>query len=160
VTAASTWVPRPVSDLEMAWLRGCLTGDAEATRSAFSEQLALAGDANGVAMLMYAAFVITVRRRFAPRYTRGDLIGYVARLRAELSEEEPGVVDPLTAEDELRGALGEKVTTKHETGFMAAARLFILIDLAACLDLDDTAMTDLLSKARNGADQMITRVRP
>ena len=160
MTGASTWAPRPVSDLEMAWLRGCLTGDAEATRSAFSEQVAAAGDANSLAMLMYAAFVIAARRRFAPLYTRGDLIGYVARLRAELSEEEPGLVDPLTAEDELRGALGEKVTTKHETGFRAAARLFIMVDLIASLDLDDEALTELLSEARDGADQLIAHMRP
>ena len=49
------------------------------------------------------------------------------------------MVDPQTAEDELRGALGEPVTAAHEIGFVAAARLFILIDLLADLGLDDEA---------------------
>jgi hypothetical protein len=90
VTDAGTWVPRPVSDLEMAAFQGWISGDGEAGRGAFSEQLARSGDAGGLAMLMYAAFVIVARRKFAPRYSRADLIGYVARLRAGLSEEEPG----------------------------------------------------------------------
>jgi hypothetical protein len=64
-------------------------------------------------------------------------------------------VDPQTAEDELRGALGEPVTAAHEIGFVAAARLFILIDLLADLSLDDEAMTGLLSEARNLANQML-----
>src|ERR1700731_1095839 len=118
VTDAGTWAPRPVSDLEMAALHGWITGDGQAGRGAFNEQLAQSGDAGGLAMLMYAAFVIVTRRKFAPRYSRADLIRYVARLRAALSEEEPGMVDPQTAEDELRGALGEPVTAAHEIGFV------------------------------------------
>jgi hypothetical protein len=70
----------------------------------------------------------------------------------------PGLVDPLTAEDELRGALGEPLTVTHETGFVAAARLFILIDILASLGLDDEAMADLLGQARDNADQMLERV--
>jgi hypothetical protein len=139
----------------MAALHGWITGDAQGGRGAFSEQLARSGDAGGLAMLMYAAFVIVARRKFAPRYSRADLIGYVARLRAGLSEEEPGMVDPQTAEDELRGALGEPVTAAHEIGFVAAARLFILIDILADLGLDDEAMAGLLSEARNLANQML-----
>jgi hypothetical protein len=160
VTGTRTWAPRPVSDREVAVLRGWITGDSETARGAYSEQLATSGDANGLAILMYAAFAIAARRTFAPRYIRGELISYVARLRAELSKEEPGLMDPLTAEDELRGALGEAVTATHETGFVAAARFFILIDLVASLDLDDEAMTDLLTEAREEADQMIAHVRP
>jgi hypothetical protein len=154
------WVPRPVTDLEVAVLRGWITGNGEMARGSFSEQLAVSGDANGLAMLMYAAFVIAARRKFTPQWTRAEVTGYVARLRAELQSDEPGLVDPLTAEDELRGALGEPVTAAHETGFVAAARLFILIDILASLDVDDEAMADLLSQARDNADQMIERVSP
>jgi hypothetical protein len=151
------WIPRPVSDLEAAVLRGWLTADGETARRAFSEQLA-AGDANGLTMLVYSAFVIAARRKFGRQYTRADLIGYVAGIRAKLQSDEPGLLDPLTAEDELRAALGEPVTGTHELGFVAAARIFILIDLVTSLDLPEEALTDLLAQARHNADQMIEHV--
>jgi hypothetical protein len=144
----------------MAVLRGWVTGDGDLASGSFSGQLAVAGDANGLAMLLHAAFVIAARRKFSPQWTRADVTGYVARLRAELQGVEPGMVDPLTAEDELRGALGEPVTATHETGFIAAARLFILIDIVASLHLDEAAMAGLLSQARDGADQMMARIGP
>jgi hypothetical protein len=158
VTGTSTWVPRPVSDQEVAVLRGWITGDGETARRAHSEQLATSGDANGLAMLMYAAFVIAARRKFTPQWTRVEVIGYVARLRAEMQAEDPGLVDPLTAEDELRAALGEQVTATHKTGFVAAARLFVLVDILADLNLDDEALTDLLSQARRNANQIHERI--
>ena len=152
------WVPRPVSDLEMAVLRGWVTADGEMARGSFSEQLAASGDANSLAILLHAAFVIAARRKFTPQWTRAEVTGYVARLRAELQGEEPDLVDPLTAEDELRVALGEPVTATHQVGFVAAARLFILIDILATLDLGDEALADLLSQARDNANQLIERV--
>jgi hypothetical protein len=160
VTESGAWAPRHVSDLEMAILRGWITGDGEMARGSFSEQLAVAGDANGLALLVYAAFVIAARRKFAPRWTRTEVTGYVARLRSELQGEEPGLVDPLTAEDELRGALGESVAATHQTGYVAAARLFILIDILVSQDLDDEALADVLSQARESADQMLARIGP
>lgn len=154
------WVRRPVSDLEMAVLGGWLTADGEMAKGSFSDQLSAAGDANGLAMLLYAAFVIAARRKFGPQWTRAEVISYVARLRTELQSEEPGLVDPLTAEDELRAALGEPVTGTHETGFVAAARLFIMLDIVVDLNLDDEALTDLLNQARHNADQMLERIGP
>jgi hypothetical protein len=45
-----------VSDLEIAVLSGWITGDGEMARGSFSQQLAVSGDANGLAMLVHAAF--------------------------------------------------------------------------------------------------------
>jgi hypothetical protein len=109
-------------------------------------------------MLLHAAFVIAARRRFTPQWTRAEVISYVGQLRAELQSEEPGLVDPLTAEDELRAALGDQATATHEIGFVAAARLFIMIDIVVNLDLDNEALADLLSHARDSADQMLERI--
>jgi len=154
------WVPRPVSDLEIAVLRGWLTADGETAKGSFSEQVALAGDANGVGMLLYAAFLIAARRRFTPQWTRAEVISYVAQLRAKLQSDDPGLLDPMTAEDELRAALGEPVTATHELGFVAAARIFILVDIVLRLDLDDVALTDLIDQARDSANQMLERISP
>jgi hypothetical protein len=144
----------------MAVLRGWLTADGEMAKGSFSDQLAAAGDANGLAMLLYAAFVIAARRKFGPQWTRDEVISYVARLRADLQSEEPGLVGPLTAEDELRTALGEPVTATHEIGFVAAARLFIMLDIVVNLDLDDEALTGLLNQVRDSANQMMERITP
>jgi hypothetical protein len=148
----------PVSDLEMDVLRGAIAGDAVSPRRAFGEQLAGSGQAGGLGMLVYAALVIASRRKFAPQYTRADLIGYVARLRAASTE--PGLLDPLTAEDELRSALGEQVSARHEFGAIAAARLFLLLALIETLELDDQAVANLLTEARYGADQLLQHVSP
>jgi hypothetical protein len=152
------WIPRPVSDRELTVLRGWLTADGEMARASLSEQLAAEGDANGLGTLVYAGFVIAARRRFTPQWTRAEVIAYVARLRAEMQAEDPGLVDPLTAEDELRAALGDPVTATHEAGFVAAAKLFIMIDILVDLDLDARAMTDLLGEIRASADHMLERI--
>jgi cytochrome P450 len=144
----------PVTDLEMTMLRAQLAGDDEAARHAFTAQLARSGDASGLGMLLYAAFVIAARRKFAPRWSRTDVIGYVARVRALLSER-PDLLDPVTAEDELHSALGGNVMAEHDTGARAAAWLILLLALAASLDLDDDATQVLLDEARGQADQML-----
>lgn len=144
----------PVTDHELATLRAQLIGQDEIARQEFSSQLAESGDLSGLGMLVYAAFVIAARRKFAPAWTRADVIGYVARVRALLSER-PGLLDPVTAEDELRSALGDNVTAEHSTGARAAAWLILLLTFAASLDLDENAVQALLDEARGQADQML-----
>jgi hypothetical protein len=148
----------PVTDLEMAVLHGQITGNDETAQRAFSEQLALSGDASGLAVLLYAAFVIAARRKFGPGWTRSEVIRYVAQVRALLCEQ-PGLLNPQTAEDELRSALGEPITTTHEVGAVAAARLFLLLALVASLDLDDEAVANLLGEARDMANRMLEGAR-
>ena len=69
-----------------------------------SGELALSGDLSGLAALVRAAFVIAARRKFTPRWSRAEVIGYVTQVRTLLSER-PALLDPLTAEDELHSAL-------------------------------------------------------
>jgi hypothetical protein len=147
-----------VTDLEMVMLRAQILGEDEAAQRAFQEQLALSGDVSGLAVLVYAAFMIAARRKFAPEWTRSEVIRYVARVRALLSEQ-PGLLDPVVAEDELRNALGEEVTVTHEVGAVAAARLCLLHALVASLDLDDPAVGNLLGQARDVADRMLEAMR-
>jgi hypothetical protein len=138
----------------MAVLHAQITGNDETARRAFSEKLAVSGDLSGLAALVYAAFVIAARRRFAPQWSRGEVIRYVAQVRTLLSER-PALLDPLTAEDELRNALGEPITATQEVGAVAAARLSLLLALVASQDLGDEAVANLLSEARNAANRML-----
>ncbi len=148
-----------VTSLEMAMVRATLRGENEEAQRLFQEQLAATGDASGMARLVYAAFVIAARRKFAPRYNRGEGIRYVAQLRA-LFTEKPWLLDALTGEDELRAALGGEVTAKHEVGAVALARLSLLHALIASLNLDDQGVQALLDEARPTADQMLQDMRP
>jgi hypothetical protein len=147
-----------VTDLEMAVLHAQITGNDETAQRAFSEKLAVSGDLRGLAALVHAAFVIAARRKFAPQWSRAEVIRYVAQVRTLLSER-PALLDPLTAEDELRNALGEPVTATHEVGAVAAARLSLLLALAASLDLDDKAIANLLGDARDTANRMLEDAR-
>lgn len=147
----------PVTDLEMEMLRAQLAGEDDAAQRAFTSQLAETGDVSGLGMLLYTAFVIAARRKFAPTWTRADVIGYVAHIRAMLSER-PDILDPITAEDELVAALGGNVTAAHDKGAKAAAWVILLLALAASLNLDDDAACALLKEARQPADQLLARV--
>jgi hypothetical protein len=148
-----------VTSLEMGMMRAALRGEEEEAQRMFREQLAATGEANGMAVLMHAAFLIAARRKFGPRYTRAEVIRYVAQVRAALSER-PGLLDPMTGEDELFAALGGQVTGAHDIGAVALARLFLLMALAASLNLDEQGVGAVLDQARELADQMLANIRP
>lgn len=156
---AGTVIPMGVTSFEMAVVRATLRGEDEKAQRLFREQLAATGEANGMAVLIYAAFLIAARRKFAPRYTRGEVIRYVAQVRALFSEK-PWLLDPLTGGDELRAALGEQVTATHDVGAVALARFSLLHALTASLNLDDQGVGALLDQARELADRMLADIRP
>uniref|UniRef100_UPI0037C8B6B8 hypothetical protein n=1 Tax=Actinomadura sp. TaxID=1989 RepID=UPI0037C8B6B8 len=54
--------------------------------------------AAGYNALLFGAFEVAVRRRFAPTYTVGQIVRLVADLRMRLGED-ADVIDPLVAED-------------------------------------------------------------
>ena len=102
----------PVTDEQMVFLRAYLAGEAEVAERVKTDLLA-SGTAEGFAELLYAAFVLTARQRFSPTWTRADVIRFVAQVRALLSKG-PDALDPLAAEHQLRGALGEEMASYPE----------------------------------------------
>jgi hypothetical protein len=142
-----------ISDFDVATLRAQIAGNEKAAQQAVADQLTVTGDLTGLAMLVHAALVLAARRRFAPAWTGAEVIQYVAQVRAATAER-PGLLDPITAEDELRSALGERTTTRHEIGAVAAARLLLLTALVVTLGLKDDALLGLLDQARNLAREM------
>jgi hypothetical protein len=148
-----------VTSREVAMVRATMRGEDEEAQRLFQEQLAATGDTSGMAMLVYAAFVIAARRKFAPRYNMGQVIRYVAEVRALLNEK-PWLLDPLAGEDELRIALGGQVTATHPVAAVALARLSLLHALIADLNLDDQGVQALLDEARPAADQMLRDMKP
>lgn len=60
--------------------------------------------AAGYMSLLYGAFNVIVRRRFAPTYTVGDIVRFVADLRIEAGEH-AHLIDTLAAEAMIRHAV-------------------------------------------------------
>jgi hypothetical protein len=119
-----------------------------------SSQVAAPGAAAGIGALVHAALVVAARRKFAPRWTRDEVTRYVARVRG-LLDEQPDVLDPLVAEQELRIALGERLTARADAKSRGRAQFILLNALVQSLDLDDAGVADLLARARDLADGLL-----
>jgi len=151
----------PVTDREMMMLRAHIAGEDEVARRALLEHLAGGGDLSSLAVLVYSSFVITAQRHFTPRWNSGQVVRYVARLRAILGDmtDTSQLLDPLVAEDELQLALGAEPATPHRPFAVIIARLLLLDVLVADLRLDDAGLRSLLAEARSEADRLLAIMR-
>lgn len=137
----------------MAALRAFLIHDADG----MMPQTFQLGDAAmpGYLSLAHAALSLAARRRFAPRFTSGDLVRYVAAVRvARLADGDEFDVDPQVTEGVLRRALGVEGTTPRldlEPRFRA---VIALLGALAESELPSEAEVDeLLAEARVLADR-------
>lgn len=116
------------------------------------DQLRIPGGMDPVAPLLYSAFVIAVRKAFAPEFTRGEVVRLVSNVRVLLGEMRDAV-DPVAAETEIRRALGENIPAFPDANASAAAQMTVLGYLVRDLGLDGSALSDLLAQARSAADR-------
>ena len=95
-----------VTDRQVAAMRAHLSARSEA-EAAEAERLfivlARTGHASGISELLYAAFTIAARWKFAPSWESGDIIRFVADVRGS-SGEAYGILNPAVAENQLRAA--------------------------------------------------------
>lgn len=147
-----------VTDEQMVWLRAYLAGDLEEARRV-NAQATAPGAAAGLGALVHAAFVLAARRKFAPRWTRAEVIQFVARVRGLLSERSD-VLDPAVAERELRSAQGEKLTSPTDVRSRGRVQFILLNALVQSLDLDDAEVAGLLGQARGLADSLLSAEMP
>jgi hypothetical protein len=143
----------------LAFLRSYIQGDDEACTAALGQ----ISEPEGLGMLLHGSFVIAVRRRFAPSWTRADVVRYVADVRARLIER-TGLLDPQVAEHELRRALGDTTVPTHSAASTAPVQLILLTALVVSLGLDETGVDGLLSQVRQvaprtGVDESIVPLR-
>ena len=142
-----------VNDEQVASLRAFLALEPdEGVR--LTKDLLQAGDVDGYGELIYAAFVIAVRRHFNPTWTIPDLIRLVAAIRGRLLADEVEI-DPRVTETLMRRALGDAVTGELDEEARARAQIFVLFDLILDEDLDDTELDEFLAMARTMADQLV-----
>src|SRR5262245_39548964 len=97
-----------VTDDEVAALRAHLNQDFEVARR-LNTQLAKA-NVDGYAAVSWASFVLSVRRRFAPKWTVPEVVTYVAALRARWGRDADDI-DPRAAETLMRRALDDEVAS-------------------------------------------------
>jgi hypothetical protein len=96
------------------------------------------------------ALTLAARRRFAPIYTAGDVIRFVAEVRAAMGDE----VDPLTAQRIPRGVLGELLDEDAK----ALAVPAVLLVLVGQEKLPGEDLEALLAEARVMANRMLAEL--
>jgi hypothetical protein len=139
----------PVTDEQTEALRAFMSFDPSSER--LTRDLAGSGRLDGFGALAHAAFVIAVRRRFAPSWTSAQVVGFTAQLRNALRPR--GIdLDPKAAEILIRQALGDPVTSEHDDKTQARATTLILIALVADEQLDDNGLDLFMAEARALAD--------
>lgn len=142
----------PVTDEQTAALRAFLSFDPSSER--LTRDLADAGRLDGFGALAHAAFVIAVRRRFAPTWTSAQIVGFTARLRNALRPQ--GIdLDPKATEILIRKALGDPVTSDGDDKTQARAMTLVLVDLMADEHLSDDSLDAFMAEARALADDRL-----
>lgn len=106
-------------------------------------------------LLLEAALALTATRRFGS-FTDGELIRYVARIRAGTpGRAEDMDLDPLAAEAALRRALGQPAPGDGDPWMRLRSVVALLGVLVSDLELDEAGVDGILAEARTLADRWI-----
>ena len=155
VTARDRETVMPISDAQVSALRAYLIRDADEAEK-LNEQFRTSDDVDGFGELIWAAFVLAARRRFAPEWTVPDIVRYVAAVRARRAEHKDDF-HPRTAEILLRRALGEMVEADLTELARGHAQIFLLGELIADEGFDNfTDLDEFMAEARALGDQLIS----
>lgn len=135
-----------ISDEQVTSLRALLSADSDKGVE-LTERLVRTGDLEGYGSLIYAAFVVAVRRRFQPSWTIPGVVRLVASVRARLLKAEIEI-DPLAAEVLTRRALGDGVVGELDDETKARVQIFMLAELVADEQLDESALDEFMKQVR------------
>jgi hypothetical protein len=112
-------------------------------------------DMPGYGELVWAALVLATRRRFAPKWTVPQVVEYVAAARARWGKDADDI-DPRAAEIMLRRALDDDVAADLDEMVKGQAQVFLLSELIADEQLDNTELDEFLAKARMLANKWLS----
>ncbi|MBO0803006.1 MAG: hypothetical protein J2P25_08025 [Nocardiopsaceae bacterium] len=138
----------------MTAVRALLMADDDLGASAISRL----GDADMQAYdaLLQAVLAVAAGQRFADGYTEGDVIRYVARVRAGTDvRTEDMDLDPKTGEAMLGHALGKPAPHDPGPQIRLRASLALLTVILGDLKLSEPALDALLTDARTIADRWL-----
>jgi hypothetical protein len=142
-----------VTPAQFAALHAALTGDEETF-----ERLAATADFlndEGFPILVATAFVAAAQQRFPPGWSRGDVVRFVADLRAH----DGGANEDLsatTAEQMLISVLtGEPMAGESDENAKGIAQVALLAELVS--DLNEHDLSTFLAQAREQADAWLAQ---
>jgi hypothetical protein len=144
----------PVTDDQVAALRALLVDDIGHHQQLFG-RLDRAQARKGYPALVTAAFGQAVERRFGQHYQPGDIVSFVADVRAR-SDRLARDLDPDVAERAINAVLGHGTTRDLDKEAITRARLVLLGGLVADARLDDAGLDEFLAAARKLADQLMS----
>jgi hypothetical protein len=108
--------------------------------------------------LLQAALALAATRRFTPGYSGGDLIKYVARIRAGTADRAEDMdLDPLATEATLRRALGQPAAGVMDPWARLRSTVALLTVLFSDLALGESRVNALLTEARGLADRWLSQ---
>lgn len=124
-----------VTDEQVAALRAYLRAGTDAEASSAERwflTLSRTGGLDEIGALVYGAFAAAARRRFSPAWTSADIVRFVAEFRGS-SVEAAELLSPSAAENQLRGALGERQDVLPSEEARARAQFLLLGALTVTL---------------------------
>lgn len=144
-----------VTDEQAATLRAYLTGDPD-RYAELHARLDRGQDATAYTALIIAAFFEAVDRRFAKNGTTGDVISFVADLRAR-SDRLAQEIDPQTAERLIRAALTDEDISDLNDQVKGRVYTVVLAALVADEHFDDAQLDAFVTEARHLANRWISK---
>jgi hypothetical protein len=143
-----------VTDGQVAALRAYLAQDPEEA-ARLNAQLGESRGWDGYGEFVWAAFVLAVRRRFAPEWTVPRIVQYVAAVRVRWAQDNDDF-DPRAGEILMRCALDDNVPADLDEMTRGRAQLFLLGELVADEQPDNTERDKFLAMARMLADNWLS----
>jgi hypothetical protein len=144
----------PVTDNQVATLRALLTDDMPQYRRLF-DGLDLTAAKKGYTALVTAAFAEAVERRFGQAHQSGDIVGFVANVRAR-SSRLADQLDPDISERVINTVLGDASVRDLSDSVVTSTQLLLLAGLVSDEQLDGERLDAFLASARKLADQLIS----
>jgi hypothetical protein len=139
-------------DRHVVLVRALIAG-REKDAQRLADELRAAGALESFPPLLHYASAFAVRKAFGSTYTRGQVIQFVAGLRAMLSET-PAQVDPVAAESEVLRALGDPVPLFPDDDARGTAQAALLGYLVRDMELGDDQIDAILWQARQAVTDM------
>jgi hypothetical protein len=146
-----------VKDRDVRFVRACLHDRWLEILLAFLSFLVFDPLNRTASLLMQMTFNEAMYRRFAPRYTHGEVVRFVAKARGRLRAT---TLDPVLAEHVVLQAIGGEQAPSKGRWRRMVVRLQLLRAHIAELGLDDDGINELVDQARLRADEWLRASRP
>ncbi|RFS82488.1 hypothetical protein D0T12_27205 [Actinomadura spongiicola] len=152
------WAAVKIDDDHAAALRAFLDGDVETWEDLYS-RMTTDEAAAGYMSMIYAGFVVAVRRRFSPTYTTPEIVRWVADLRMTLGDDGEQL-NPRVTENLMRDVLGDP-DLRSDDGIddpyaVIPAQCAVLSELAAEVVIDEATLEEFIKDSVDFAEQWVS----